>query len=97
MTTKELRRVWSDMPVSPGNILRYELDARGMSKDDLSVQMSCELSEVSGVVSGELAVTPEFAMKLESVLGIRAQIWLNLQESYNMTLARNQELEKLET
>ena len=96
MTTKELRRVWSDTPVSPGSILRYELDARGMSENDLSAQVGCELSDISGVVSGDLAVTSEFAMKLESVLGIRAQIWLNLQERYDLTLARNQEMGKLE-
>ena len=96
MTTKELRRVWSDTPVSPGSILRHELDARGMSEDELSVQAGCDLSDVSGVVRGDLAVTSEFAMKLESVLGIRAQIWLNLQERYDLTLSRNEEMGNLE-
>ena len=64
MTTKELRRLLSNTPVSPGSILRYELDARGMSENDLSAQVGCEFSDVSGVVRGDLAVTSEFALKL---------------------------------
>lgn len=39
---------------------------------------------VSSLISGDSSVTPEIAQRLEWVLGLEAQVWLNLQNKWDL-------------
>lgn len=62
----------------PGEIIQDELDARGMSQQDLSDKIKMSKSEISLLLHGHRNITPMIAVLLEKVLGIDAEIWMNL-------------------
>ena len=86
-------RVWSDLPIPPGEILAEELAARGMTRKELAAQLGRPAQAVDEIIRAEKAITPDTARGLEKVLGIAADFWLNLESTYRLTRARNGERE----
>ena len=86
-------RLWSDLPIPPGEILAEELAARGMTRKELAAQLGCPDQVVDEIIRAEKAITLDTARGLEKVLGIAADFWLNLESTYHLTLARNGERE----
>ncbi len=89
MMTNDDTSAWSDLPVSPGSVLEEELEARGMTRDELAERMGRSIHSVEGILRGEDALTHESALELETAIGIPAQFWLNMESAYRMTLERN--------
>ena len=77
------------MPVSPGSVLKDEIEFLGMTQKELASRMGRPSQVISEIIGGKKAVTPEIALELESVLGVKAHIWTNLESGYRLTLARN--------
>ncbi len=93
MTTRN-DRVYSDMPIPPGDVLREELDARRMTQKELAARLGRPIQAINEIIKGKKAITPETAIGLEKELGIDARFWTNLEADYRLALARN--LEKKE-
>ena len=85
------QRVWSDLPIPPGEILAEELAARSMTQRELARLMRRPPQAINEIVQARKAITPETALGLETVLGIDASFWLNLEATYRLTLARNKQ------
>lgn len=90
-------RAWSDLPTPPGKVIKEEIDFLGMSHGELAARMNRTVQEVNEIILGERVISSETAIELERVLGIAADFWTNLESSYRMTLARNQEKEDIAT
>ena len=78
-------------PTHPGEILREELETRGISMNRMSRDTRIPLSRVSKLVRCERSFTPDTALRLERYLGASAQFWLNLQIAYDLAVARHSE------
>ena len=89
MTSNE-QRVWSTFPVSPGSILKEEIDYRGISNRQLSAMMGCSQSLIENIIDEQTPVTAKIAADIENALGIKAYIWLNLEAGFRATLAHNE-------
>ena len=85
------QRVWSDLPIPPGEVLAEELEERGMTQKELATRMRRPAQAINEIVRGKKAVTPQTALGLERALGIDASFWMNLETTYRLTLARNKE------
>ena len=96
MVIKSEFHVWSDLPVPPGAMLEEELEVRGMTQRELARRAGRPVQVINEIVRGKKAITPETALELEKVLGISAQLWVNLESIYQMTLVRNKERLRLE-
>jgi addiction module HigA family antidote len=85
-----------DYSVPPGEILAEMLEARQLSQVELAAR--CELSEkhVSQIITGKASITSDTALLLERTLGVAASLWLNLESSHRLYLARQAERTKLE-
>jgi len=85
-----------DYSVPPGEILAEMLEARQLSQAELAAR--CELSEkhVSQIITGKASITSGTALLLERTLGVAASLWLNLESSHLLHLARQAEQTKLE-
>lgn len=79
----------------PGYFLAEELEARDMTQSELARQLGISRSEVSLVINGKRNITVSLALKLEKVLGISAETWMNFQMGYEITLMRKQYAEEL--
>lgn len=77
------------MPVHPGEILKDELDARGLSQRKFASIIGVSYSVLNEVINGKRPVSTEYALKIEAATGIPAYIWMNMQAKYNMQCARN--------
>ena len=95
MTNQIAERVWSDLPIHPGEVLSEELEALGMTQTDLATALGRPLQVVNEIIRGKKGITEDTALGLERVLGVGAHVWLGLESTYKLTLARNQEREHL--
>ncbi len=68
----------------PGEHIKDELEARGMSQKELASKMGVSKSEVSQLVNGHRNISALAAVLLEKALGIDAEFWMNLQVRYDI-------------
>lgn len=87
MTTKP-PRVYSDLPIPPGEILAEEIAARGMTQRELAARIVRPPQVINEIIRGKKAITPDIAIALGKVLGGDPQFWVNLETDYRMALAR---------
>ena len=96
MVIETIERAHSDLPIPPGELLAEELDARGMTQKELADRTGRPEQTISEIINGKKAITHDTALELDKVLGIPAHLWVNLESSYQLTLARNRERSELE-
>ena len=72
----------------PGAMIRDELKERGMTQKRLAEKMGVKPSVLSETINGKLPVSKNVAIALEKTLGIPAEIWMNLQNQYELDKAR---------
>ena len=77
--------------VSPGVILRRELDARGWTQRDLAHILGHILGRpaqaISEILQGRMRITAETALELSAALGTSAELWLQLDAGSRLRLA----------
>jgi addiction module HigA family antidote len=88
MATELFQSEGTDTPLHPGEMLAEELQARGLSQRELALQMRRPAKMVSDIVRGKRAITAATALDLERALGVSARLWMNLQSSYELDVAR---------
>ena len=86
-TRTETTFILSDLPIPPGEILEEELEARGMSRQELAARMAADPRAIDEIINGEKAIDPEVAVGLASALGIGARYWIGLETDYETTAA----------
>jgi antitoxin HigA-1 len=74
----------------PGDILRDELEARGLSAHALAIALRLPASRIGQIVRGQRAITPETALRLARYFGGSASIWLRLQVAYDLARAESE-------
>ena len=77
------------MLIHPGEMLKEEIEARGITQKDLSKRMGVSYTVFNEILNGKRPITTEYALLLEAALGIDAGIWLRLQADYNMQKAKS--------
>ena len=79
----------------PGEILKDELDARGLSGHALALALRLPASRISQIIRGQRAVTPETALRLARYFGGTPAIWLRLQVAYDLSRAEAELSDKI--
>ena len=82
----------SNLAIPPGEFLDEELEARGITREGLSIALGMLPDAVSELICGDRPITPETATALDSFLGLSALFWLRSEARYRMTLANNLEV-----
>ena len=90
MTIKP-HRVFSDLPIPPGEVLAEELEARGMTQRELAARLDRPPQVINEIIRGRKAITPDTAIALGKVLGGDPGFWTNLEADYQLTLAQQRE------
>jgi addiction module HigA family antidote len=76
-------------PTHPGEMLRAEfLDPLGLTQRELASRLGVSYPRVNELVYARRGVTPDTALRLERLLGVEAQFWLNLQLEWDLYRAR---------
>jgi addiction module HigA family antidote len=84
-------------PISPGEILLEEfLKPLGISQSRLARDLSVPIGRVNDIVQGKRAITPDTALRLAVYFNMTPEFWINLQSHYDLKLAKQNLLPKIE-
>lgn len=75
-------------PTHPGELLREEIECRGISQKELSRRTGIPYTALNEVLNGKRAITTEYALLIEAALGIESGFWLRLQMDYDIQVAK---------
>ena len=72
-------------PTHPGEMLLEEfLKPLGLTQTELAERLDVSYPRVNELVHGKRDMTPDTALRLERLLGVEAQFWLNLQLAWDL-------------
>jgi len=72
----------------PGDILKEELEARGISQKKFSELLAVPYTQLNEILNGKRPITSDFALMVEAALGINPELLINMQMRYNLSVAR---------
>ncbi len=79
------------------SFLRDELEAREITQAAASLAMAIPRSRLTDIIHGRKRISIDTALRLERFLGIRASLWLELQQDYELKIARRTEFPAIES
>lgn len=80
----------------PSELVKDEMEARGETPTELAEKMEVSKNYINELLNGKKDITPTIAIKLESVWGIPAELWLRFQTQYEVDTARIKERNQLQ-
>jgi antitoxin HigA-1 len=75
-------------PTHPGEILKDEIEYRGISQRKLAAQMGISYTVLNEILNARRPLTANTALLVEAALGIEADTLMRVQTKYNMQTAR---------
>ncbi len=77
-------------PMHPGTVLNeIYMKEMDLNQSQLAEKCGCSPRKINEIVNGKRAISPEFAIILEDVLGTTAEMWVRIQAEYDLWIARN--------
>ena len=74
-------------PTHPGEVLKDELEYRGISQRGLAKKIGISYSAFNEMLNGKRSLSPELAMMMEAALGVDAAPLLAMQNEYDILMA----------
>jgi addiction module HigA family antidote len=74
-------------PVHPGEILKEEIEYRGISQGKLAAQMGMSYKMLNHILNERRPLTTQTAMLFEAALGIYSNLLMRMQLKYSMRVA----------
>jgi HTH-type transcriptional regulator/antitoxin HigA len=71
-----------DWTMTPGEVLKAELDARGLTQVELAARTNLSTKHINQVIKGVASLSADTALRLERVLGISSSFWNTLEANY---------------
>ena len=75
-------------PTHPGEVLKDEIEARGITQRQLAESIGLTYSVVNEILNGHRSLTAKTALMFEAALDIPADALMYLQMKYNMQTTR---------
>ena len=72
----------------PGATIREQLKDRGMSQKKFAFRMDMSEKHISKLINGDVLLTPDVVVRLETVLDVPARFWSNLEAIYREKLVK---------
>lgn len=72
----------------PGATIKEQLIDRGMSQKEFAARMDMSEKHISKLINGDVQLTADVSVRLETVLGVPASFWNNLEAIYREKLIK---------
>ena len=82
--------------VHPGYYLNEYLEETGLTQDEFSKRLGISGKQVSLILAGSASITPDIAHKLSNLIGTSPDMWLNLQNRYDIYKINKEAQEQFE-
>ncbi len=84
-------------PIHPGEILKTEfLDELGITPYALAKNTGIDKGNLSRIINGKSAISADAALRLAKFFGTSPDSWMNLQSRYDLQVAKDQGLRRIE-
>jgi len=84
-------------PIHPGEILREEfLVPLGISRRQFAKQLGVPATRLNDIVLERRGITADTALRLAKALGTTPEFWMNLQQKYDLDMAKAQSWEQID-
>lgn len=77
-------------PLHPGELLREDMEALGLSARALAEAIAVPHNRISAILRGQRAITADTALRLAAYFGTSAEVWMNLQQTYDLKVAEQE-------
>lgn len=74
--------------IPPGYTIEEQLNENQLTQKEIAKLMELSENSVNALISGQMLLSTDIATKLEKVLGMPAQFWLNLETIYREKIER---------
>ena len=75
-------------PIHPGEIVKDELEARGISQRKFASIIGCSYTVFNEILNCKRPITTDYALRIEAALGIKAYMLVTMKSEYNLQTAR---------
>jgi len=89
-------KFFSSFIIPPGETLQEVLDDRNMSQKDLAFRTGLTPKHINNIIKGNSSISPDTAVKFESVLDTPASFWINLESDFQENISRIKSLENID-
>jgi len=84
-----MKQIANPNPLHPGTVLEeVYMSQMGLNQTALAQKLKCSPRKINEIVNGKRAISPEFAITLEKVIGTSAAMWVRMQAEYDLSVAR---------
>lgn len=84
-------------PIHPGETISVDvLKPLDMSVNQLAKALKVDAARLNEIVRGRRGITADTALRLSRYLGTSAEFWIRLQADYDLRVARQSKLKKIE-
>ena len=77
-------------PIHPGEVLRDELEALGLSANAIARALDVPPNRITEILNGTRAVSADTALRLARYFRMSARFWMNLQLSYDLAVVERE-------
>ncbi len=78
-------------PCHPGETLRDDLAAEGLSVTEAATRLGCTRQTLSRLLNGKAGISPAMALALERIGWSNASYWMRLQAAYYLAEERRRQ------
>ena len=82
-------------PVHPGEVLKEELEFRGLSASRLAIELRVPANRITRILNGERPVSADTALRLARYFGTSAEVWVRLQASHDLRVVERDKAEEI--
>jgi addiction module HigA family antidote len=84
-------------PVHPGEILADDfMKPHRLSMNKLALDLRVPVTRIADIVAERRGISPDTALRLSRYFKTTAQFWLNLQTKYDLEVAEEEQLARIE-
>ena len=80
----------------PGDVLRRELEARGISANQLALALGVPSGRIVEILNRKRGISADTALRLARYIGTSAEFWMNLQSQYDLSVAQQESGKSIE-
>ncbi len=91
-----MKRSKTYIATPPGATIKEQLEDRNMSQKEFAARLGISEKHLSKLINGDVLLTFEMSSKLETVLGIPASFWNNLEAIYRDKMIKADEENTME-
>lgn len=89
-----IKQLTPAMAIHPGEVLKDELHARNIAQKEFALLTGIQQTQLNEIVKGKRGINADIALLIGKAMEMDARLWLNLQNDYELDVAKTNEKNK---